>query len=149
MTPNAHLLFNRKKLDIKYCLNSNSIQLCVCLLHLFYFRYRPKISQFGDKETILVVHHSFSGSWTINTWICLTALMHMVNIKHATDIFQTKIWVWQTRDKELSGFSGVIRPKMLLSFLMDPYSSYLTVDSFCLLSRIWLTISTSCILQKD
>ena len=147
--PNAHLLFNRKKLDIKYCLNSNSIQLCVCLLHLFYFRYRPKISQFGDKETILVVHHSFSGSWTINTWICLTALMHMVNIKHATDIFQTKIWVWQTRDKELSGFSGVIRPKMPLYFLMDPYSSYLTVDSFCLLSRIWLTISTSCILQKD
>ena len=116
LMPNAHLLFNRKTLEIKYCLNSNSIQLCVCLLHLFYFRYRPKISQFGDKETISVVHHSFSGSWTINTWICLTALMHMVNIKNATDIFQTKIWVWQTRDKELSGFSGVIRPKMLLSF---------------------------------
>ena len=31
-------------------------------------------------------------------------------------------------------------------FLMDPY---LTFDSFCLLSRIWLTISTSFILQKD
>ena len=120
LTTNAHLLFNGKiwPLNIVLILIPSSCVYVCCTV--FYFRYRPKISQFGDKETISVVHHSFSGPWTINTWICMTTLMHMVNIKHATDIFQTKIWVWQTRHKELSGFSGVIRPKMLLSFFNGP-----------------------------